>query len=320
MQLRLFTKALFLSLRDFQDLYSSFTSNKGKDWIEVFRAVFYCRLGSQTSMFTLQDWGISLTLSCRGPSRQSVLYLHTWPCQDLHCAQLLLVVREVAPPGCWNPFFLPKKERKNRKKCCVKTHVYGDNDDDDVINANNSRASTVESGAGRADRACSRRCELRRAYCTAGACFIQALDLIFSRHENLIEPGTDLGLRSWTPSPLSLSLFLSHWTGGLRGNKLLLLLLLLQFAKLSCGCGSQGDCRKRTGWLTLTDALSCVCRLSFSQEQMWGGETAIVREAARNENLLPADWEHNNVRDIRDRTTIPTRNLLLSLEHFKWKP
>lgn len=87
-------------------------------------------------------------------------------------------------------FFLPKKERKNRKKRCVKTHVYGD-EDDDVINANNSRASTVKSGAGRADRACGRRCELRRGYCTAGACFIPALDLIFSQHESLIKPGTD---------------------------------------------------------------------------------------------------------------------------------
>lgn len=93
-------------------------------------------------------------------------------------------------------FFLQKKGKKKKieKKLCVKTHVYDDDDDDDVINANNSHASTAESGAGRAE-GCGRRCELRRGYYTAGACFIPALDLIFSRHESLIEPGTDLRLR-----------------------------------------------------------------------------------------------------------------------------
>lgn len=77
----------------------------------------------------------------------------------------------------------------------MKTHVHDKDDDDDVINAYNSHTSTVESGAGRAG-GCGRRCELRRGYCTAGACFIPALDLIFSRHESLIEPGTDLWLQS----------------------------------------------------------------------------------------------------------------------------
>lgn len=77
-----------------------------------------------------------------------------------------------------------EKEKKNGEKAlCENTYVFDDGDDDDVINVNNSRASTAESSVGRAE-SCRRRCELGTGYSTSEACLIPALDLIFSRHES----------------------------------------------------------------------------------------------------------------------------------------
>lgn len=73
------------------------------------------------------------------------------------------------------------KKKEEGEKAFVKTRVF--DDDDDVINVNNSHASTAESSAGRAE-CCQRRCELRTSYSTSEACLILTLDLMFSRHES----------------------------------------------------------------------------------------------------------------------------------------
>lgn len=184
----------------------------------------------------------------------------------------------------------------------VKTHL------DDVINGNNSHPYALQSSTGRAEcRGC--RCEFLRLVLRRGLLHFAWIWYSHgNRRSNLAPISCPTGFGAWTPPPRTGREYRTIIEEKKKGRQIWWTdgelkqywphsehVQLFNIWKLSCGCGltSRGaeSLLLYAHWL---DTLHCprmclsVCLLSVSvsQEQMWGGQTAVKGKQTERKSVL----------------------------------